>query len=127
MTAELISGLSSDGDPLLQDAPESAYYLVPPADRPSECAGISVRELFDQVDAEEQEATSAEPGEILTAGFWPRSRVSSRSRSGFGSGEVLDVSPPGAPLAGFADAATRDGGLASLGDDELIGAARAWQ
>ena len=48
-------------------------------------------------------------------------------RSGFESGGALDVSPPSASLAGLTDAVTRDGRLADLDDDELIGALRAWR
>jgi hypothetical protein len=40
---------------------------------------------------------------------------------------VLDTSDPSAMLAGLTDAATRDGALAELYDDELIGVVRAWR
>jgi Domain of unknown function (DUF222) len=133
MTAELISGSGGDGDPLLQDAPGSAYYLVPPSACPPEYAGLPIRELFAQLGTERQERTAAAAGESLAAGFCPRrpsspsAPDSSRSGSGFESGGVLDTSLPGGPLAGLADAATRDGRLAGLGDDELIGVLRAWR
>jgi hypothetical protein len=66
--------------------------------------------------------------EILAAGFWPRFPESpAGSGSGFGSGDVLDASPPGSLLARLTDAATRDGRLARLDDDELIGVLRAWR
>jgi Domain of unknown function (DUF222) len=132
MTTELISGPGSDGDPLLQDAPGSAFYLVPPSACPPEYAGVPIRELFAQIDSEQEERTAAAAGESLTAGFRPRTPSSpsapdsSRSGSGFESGGVLDTSPPGGPLAGLADAATRAGRLAGLDDDELIGVLRAW-
>jgi hypothetical protein len=48
-------------------------------------------------------------------------------RSGFELGGALDASPPSASLAGLTDAVTRDGRLADLDDDELIGALRAWR
>ncbi|MBV9795294.1 MAG: DUF222 domain-containing protein [Actinobacteria bacterium] len=50
-----------------------------------------------------------------------------RPGSGFESGGAFDVSAPSWPLARQADAATGDGQLASLNDDELIGALRAWR
>ncbi|HEY0717335.1 MAG TPA: DUF222 domain-containing protein, partial [Streptosporangiaceae bacterium] len=46
---------------------------------------------------------------------------------GFESGGVLDLCVPGGPLAGLADAVTRDGRLAGLDDDELVGVMRAWR
>jgi hypothetical protein len=128
MTAELISGPGSDGDPLLQDAPGSAYYLVPPAACPPEYAGMPIRELFAQLDTEQQERTAAAAGESLTAGFRPRTPPAPPGPgSGFESGGVLDTCAPGGSLAGLADAATRDGCLAELDDDELIGVLRAWR
>jgi hypothetical protein len=129
MTAELVSDLSSGGDPLLQDAPGSVYYLVPPSACPPEYAGVPIRELFAEIDADRQERTSAAADESLTAGFRPRippAAATQGSGSGFESGGVLDTSLPDAPLAGLADAATRDGRLADLDDDELIGVLRAW-
>ena len=64
----------------------------------------------------------------LAAGFLPRTPPASyQSGSGFESGGVLDTSAPSAVLAGLADAVTRDGRLAELDDDELIGAMRAWK
>jgi hypothetical protein len=73
-----------------------------------------------------QRALAAED-EILAAGFLPRpSVITSPSGSGFASGGVLDTSEPSASLAGLTDAATRDGRLAELADDELIGVIRAW-
>jgi Domain of unknown function (DUF222) len=135
MTAELISGPGGDGDPLLQDAPGSAYYLVPPSACPPEYAGLPIRDLFAQIDTKRQERTAAAAGESLAAGFRPRTPSSpsappvpaaSEPGSGFETGGVLDACAPGGPLAGLADAATRDGRLAELGDDELIGMLRAW-
>jgi hypothetical protein len=49
------------------------------------------------------------------------------SGSGFESGGPLDVSAPDGVLAGLADAVTRDGRLAELDDDELVGVLRAWR
>jgi hypothetical protein len=63
--------------------------------------------------------------ESLAAGFLPRTPAT--SGSGFAAGGRLDVCAPGASLAGRADAATRDGHLAELTDDELIGVLRAWR
>jgi hypothetical protein len=64
---------------------------------PPEYAGLSTRELIDQ------------------------------AVSGFESGGILDACAPSGALAGLADAATRDGRLRELDDDELIGALRAWR
>src|SRR5579875_29704 len=47
--------------------------------------------------------------------------------SGFAAGGSLDTCVPNSSLAGMADAATRDGRLATLTDDELIGVLRAWR
>jgi hypothetical protein len=80
-----------------------------------------------QMDAEGQERAAAAPGEVLAAGFRPRIPTgSSGASSGFESGGVLDVTAPDGSLAGLADAATRDGRLSELDDDELIGVLRAW-
>ena len=68
--------------------------------------------------------------ELISAGFLPRtppSSTSSRAGSGFEAGGALDTCAPGASLAGRADAVTRDGRLAQLNDDELIGVVRAWR
>ncbi|HEX4253668.1 MAG TPA: DUF222 domain-containing protein [Streptosporangiaceae bacterium] len=53
--------------------------------------------------------------------------TSSRAGSGFESGGALDTSAPCGSLAGLTDAVTRDGRLADLDDDELIGVLRAWR
>jgi hypothetical protein len=67
-------------------------------------------------------------GEVLTAGFHSRpASVTSAASSGFESGGALDTAEPSALLAALADAATRDGRLADLHDDELIGVIRAWR
>ena len=82
-------------------------------------------ELFAAIDAQRQ-ARAADTDEALGAGFRPRTPVvPSPSGSGFESGGILDVCPPGGSLAGLVDAAIRDGGLAGLNDDELIGVLRA--
>jgi hypothetical protein len=78
-----------------------------------------------QTDAGWWERATAD--EVLAAGFRPRTPTGSPGvGSGFESGGVLDVSAPGGSLAGLADAATRDGRLSELDDDELIGVLRAW-
>ena len=46
---------------------------------------------------------------------------------GFAAGGPFDTRAPSALLAGLADAATRDGHLAGLTDDELVGVMRTWQ
>ena len=46
---------------------------------------------------------------------------------GFAAGGVHDTGVPNASLAEMADAATRDGRLAGLSDDELIGVLGAWR
>ncbi|HEY1675258.1 MAG TPA: DUF222 domain-containing protein [Streptosporangiaceae bacterium] len=82
-------------------------------------------ELFAAIDAQRHER-AADTNEVLGAGFRPRTpMVPSPSGSGFDSGGILDVCPPGGSLAGLVDAAVRDGGLAGLDDDELIGVLRA--
>ncbi len=79
------------------------------------------------MDAERHQRAAATAGEHLDAGFQPRTPVtSSRAGSGFESGGALDTSAPSGSLAGLTDAVTRDGRLADLDDDELIGALRAW-
>ncbi|HEY2238877.1 MAG TPA: DUF222 domain-containing protein [Streptosporangiaceae bacterium] len=79
------------------------------------------------MDAERHQRAAAAAGEHLDAGFRPRTPVtSSRAGSGFESGGALDTSAPCGSLAGLTDAVTRDGRLADLDDDELIGALRAW-
>ncbi|HEY2281566.1 MAG TPA: DUF222 domain-containing protein [Streptosporangiaceae bacterium] len=72
--------------------------------------------------------------ELIPAGFLPRTPPSStaapttsRPGSGFESGGALDTCVPGESLARLADAATCDGGLAQLTDDELIGVVRTWR
>ncbi len=85
-------------------------------------------DLLAEVDAQRQRRAADAEREVLAAGFRPRpATVTSRSGSGFESGGVLDTSEPGAVLAGLTDAATRDGRLAELFDDELIGVIRAWR
>jgi hypothetical protein len=51
----------------------------------------------------------------------------SHAGSGFESGGALDTCAPSGALAGLVDAAVRDGRLAGLSDDELIGVLRACQ
>jgi hypothetical protein len=97
---------------------------------PPEYADVPARELFARIDAERSDRVTGAAGEGLAAGFCPRggSSVSpAQAGSGFESGGVLDIGAPDATLAALADAASRDGQLAELDDDELIGVMRAWQ
>jgi Domain of unknown function (DUF222) len=127
MAAELMSGEPSDGDWLFAGAPVSGYHLGLESSCPPEYANVSTSELFAAIDAQRQ-ARAADTDEVVGAGFRPRTPVVlSPSGSGFESGAILDVCPPGGSLAGLTDAATRDGGLAKLDDDELIGVLRAWR
>src|SRR3984957_16093305 len=94
---------------------------------PPEYANVPTSELFAAIDAQRHER-AADTNEVLGTGFRPRTAmVPSPSGSGFDSGGILDVCPPGGSLAGLVDAAARDGGLAELDDDELIGVLRAWR
>jgi hypothetical protein len=72
--------------------------------------------------------------ELISAGFLPRTPpsstavpIASRPGSGFEAGGALDTCAPSQSLARLADAVTRDGRLAQLNDDELIGVGRAWR
>jgi Domain of unknown function (DUF222) len=95
---------------------------------PSEYPDAPVEELIAAVDAERRRRAQDAEREVLAAGFQSRpATATSPSGSGFESGGVLDTSEPSASLAGLADAATRDGRLAELFDDELIGVIRAWR
>jgi hypothetical protein len=90
-------------------------------------AGTPSKDLIAAVDAERHQRALGAEGEVQTAGFRSRpATVTSISGSGFESGGILDTSEPSASLAGLTDAATRDGRLAELADDELIGVIRAW-
>jgi hypothetical protein len=131
------------------------YLGVDAADFDSSCppeyANLSSRELIAQVDAAREQRAIAAAGETLAAGFRPRTPATSlhppapselrspatphqphppaavsQYGSGFESGGVLDVCAPSGSLAGLTDAASRDGRLADLDDDELIGVLRAW-
>jgi hypothetical protein len=121
-------GVNGDHEPeSLPGLQFTAYLGVPPADSacPPEFADIPIRELFDRIDADRHRRGL---DESLAAGFRPRTApVSSATGSGFESGGILDTCVPGAPLAGMADVTTRDGRLAELADDELIGVLQAWQ
>ena len=90
-------------------------------------ASTPIEDLITAADAgRHQRALDAED-EILAAGFQPRpAAATSVSGSGFESGGILDTSEPSAALAGLTDSVTRDGRLAELADDELIGVIRAW-
>jgi hypothetical protein len=117
-------GAGDESDPLLPGAPEMAYYLGLESSCPPEYVGVPLSEVI--ADAAGQQ-TGVAVNEVLAAGFQPRAApAASRSGSGFESGGMLDVCAPSGSLAGLADAATRDGRLADLDDDELIGVIRAW-
>src|SRR6201996_2542668 len=124
MAAEAVSGQDGDGVSLGRfPAPTSSSC-------PPEYAGVPIREVFAEIDAARRDRAAAIAGESLAAGFLsrpPGPSAPSRAGSGFESGGVLDTSSPDAMLAGLADAVTRDGRLAELDDDELIGVLRAWQ
>ena len=125
--------IGANGDEALPSVPGLRFttYLGGPLSEPT-CppgyADVPVRELFAQIDAQRRQRAVAAAGEGLAAGFRPRTSMTrSGAGSGFESGNALDVSAPGGSLAGLADAATRDGHLTELDDDELIGVLRAWQ
>ncbi|HXP54634.1 MAG TPA: DUF222 domain-containing protein [Streptosporangiaceae bacterium] len=85
--------------------------------------------------------------EVLAAGFRPRTWAANepwgqvpissqapvpvdpdpRPGAGFEAGGALDTGPPDGSLAELTDAASRDGALAGLTDDELVGVLRAWR
>jgi hypothetical protein len=89
---------------------------------------VTTPDLIAQIDMVRERRAADADREVLAAGFRTRpASVTSQSGSGFESGGVLDTSEPSAMLAGLADAATRDGALAELYDDELIGVIRAWR
>jgi hypothetical protein len=95
---------------------------------PPEYAHLSGPELIAAIESERQRRAAAAAGEILAAGFRARTPSSpSRAGTGFESGGVLDVGAPSGSLAGLAESASRDGRLADLDDDELIGLLRVWQ
>jgi uncharacterized protein DUF222 len=126
--AEAFPGLSRGEDPLPPGGFRPGWYLGPDTGCPPEFADVPVQELFAEIDTARQQRAAVAARESLGAGFRPRGPlVPSQSGSGFESGGALDTSPPGGTLAGLADAFTRNGGLADVDDDELIGALRAWQ
>src|ERR1700759_851269 len=129
MSEQPVCSQGDDGDP----PPELRLlrfgeYRGPDAGCPPEYADMPVREVFARIDADRRQRAVAENKESLAAGFLPRTPLpSSCAGSGFESGGVLDRSAPDGPLAGMTDAATRDGRLGELSDDELIGVLRAWR
>jgi Domain of unknown function (DUF222) len=126
MASEPTSGEYGDDNLLFASAPASGYDLALESTCPAEYANVPTSELFAAIDAQPQ-ARAADPDDVLSAGSRTRTPVvPSPSGSGFESGGILDVCPPDGSLAGLTDAATRDGGLAELDDDELIGVLRAW-
>jgi hypothetical protein len=129
---ELISGAGGQVSPSVSPLQFTEYLGSDPANFGSSCppeyAGVSIRELTAQVDAERHRRAAAAAGEHLAAGFQPRTPATSPGAgSGFESGSVLDTSAPSGSLAGLTDAVTRDGRLGGLDDDELIGVLRAWR
>jgi hypothetical protein len=136
MSAELTSEL--DDSECLPSLSSFAFgtYIGPdpacPSDSacPAEYADVPIRELFARLDAGPRHHAAPAAGKVPTDGC--RSRTSpppprSSSSSGFESGGALDECAPNGSLAGLADAVTRDGRLADLDDDELIGVMRTWQ
>src|ERR1700759_2931074 len=114
MTAALAD--EPDDHQELPGALRPGLYLVPESECPPEYAGLPIREVLARIDAEPQEHADVQ-----------ESPPPARPGSGFESGGPLDTSAPDGVLAGLADAVTRDGGLAGVADDELIGVLRAWQ
>jgi hypothetical protein len=94
--------------PPLSGLPSAVYIGAPSSGSscPPEYADVPIRELF----APSRTGPAAPP-----------------ARSGFESDGALDTQPPDGMLATLADTATRDGRLADLDDDELIGVLRAWR
>jgi hypothetical protein len=126
MTAEPIPS-ECESDPWLPATPETGYYLGLESSCPPEYADVPTGQLIAEIDAQKH-VRAAAADEVLAAGFRPRTPVQkSHAGSGFESGGSLDICAPGGSLAGLTDAATRDGRLAELDDDELIGVLRAWR
>jgi hypothetical protein len=126
--AEALPGSGRGEDLLLPGAFQPGLYLGPDMGCPPEFADVPVQELFAEIDTARQQRAAVAARESLGAGFRPRPPlVPSQPGSGFESGGALDTCAPSGTLAGLADALTRDGQLAELDDDELIGAMRAWQ
>ena len=125
MKAEAVSDDGGASDPLPLGAPEVGYYLGPRSSCPPEYADVPIGQLMADLDAQKQAGTGTDD-EIVAAGFLPRA-AGAPGNSGFESGGPLDACMPGGPLAGLADAATRDGRLSELDDDELIGVLRTWR
>src|ERR1700761_2469919 len=95
---------------------------------PPEYAHLSGPELIAAIEGERRRRAAAAAGEILAAGFRDRTPSSpSRAGTGFESGGSRDVGAPSGSLVGLTESASRDGRLAGLDDDELIGVLRAWQ
>jgi hypothetical protein len=91
-------------------------------------ASTPIEDLIAAADAGRHQRALEAEDEILAAGFQSRlATATSVSGSGFESGGMLDTSEPSAALAGLTDSVTRDGRLAGLADDELIGVIRAWR
>jgi hypothetical protein len=107
MTANLADEPDDAGIPV---APRPDLYLISGSGGSPEFADLPIREVSLSADLHPR-SPSAPPGP-----GW-----------GFASGGPLDTSAPDGFLAVLAEAVTRDGGLAELTDDELIGVMRTWQ
>ena len=125
--AEAIPAPADDGYPLPAGL-QPTSYLGPVSSCPPEYAGMPVRDVIAQIDVARQNRATAAEQEVLAAGFRSRTpAAAAEPGTGFESGGVLDVGAPDAVLAGLTDSFTRDGRLAELDDDELIGVMRAWK
>src|ERR1700753_3892539 len=124
--------IDESGDGTVPSFPglQSTTCLGQPPSEPScppEYADVPIRTLFDQIDAGRRQRAAAAAKESLAAGFQSRAESpSSRPGTGFESGGALDTQLPDGMLAVLTDAAARDGGLAELNDDELIGVLGGW-
>src|SRR6201996_2247968 len=125
--AEAIPAPADGGYPLPAGLRPTSY-LRSVSSCPPEYAGMPVRDVIAQIDVARQNRATAAEQEVLAAGFRSRTpAAAAEPGTGFESGGVLDVSAPDAMLAGLTDSYTRDGRLAELDDDELIGVMRAWK
>jgi uncharacterized protein DUF222 len=126
MMTELAYDHDAGDDDGATPPPQYGLYLVPPTDRPPEYADVPIHELIERIDAERSQRAAND--ETLAAGFCPRPpSPAGEPGSGFETGGVLDTCAPDGVLAGLTDAVTREGRLAELNDDELIGVLRAWR
>src|ERR1700761_9193197 len=125
--AEAIPAPADGGYPLPAGLRPTSY-LRSVSSCPPEYAGMPVRDVIAQIDVARQNRATAAEQEVLAAGFRSRTpAAAAEPGTGFESGGVLDVRAPGAGLAGLTASFPRDGPLAVLDDDELIGVMRAWK